>query len=256
MNKTPDTFVALAICPWREQTTELLEATHGEMWHEEIDLSLSLDEEGDELWGRGTAIFPDGVQAELLVEPPLPEVVGLAGLSPIPFTPMEMILLQEHKSVWRISVDSGPRIARRGAKRITQLFATFVDAGAIGIFLPGIARLHAPRMIQQESMDLFSPQSLAQLFVSAFHKDEWMRTRGMTAFGLPEVELKITQGLNGAFFDLMDVATNMLLQMSPFPDGSRVQVGHRTLQVTHGPERVPDDELPVNGVFGVVSVQP
>ena len=104
-------------------------------------------------------------------------------------------------------------------------------------------------------MELTSPQALTNLFINAWHEDGWMRTRGLTAFGLPELEAPVTRGLNAAYFDLMDVAANMIFQAAPFPTGSQLQIGRGMYTLSAGPSGPEDDEAPINGAFGVLTLR-
>jgi hypothetical protein len=253
----PDSIVALIPCPFELLDPRELTEIHGEHWTERVDFTLS--EPGPEgPLATGTATSPQGVVARLVVEEPIPELVAFAGLSAVPYSPTEAIMLQNHQSVWRLTIEGGnPKAGRRAAKFASQLFATFVHAGALGVFMPALARLHAPRLIQQETMDLFDPRALVTLFVNAFHEGDWMRTRGLTAFHLPEVETPTAGGLNAAFFRLMDVSASMLMQLAPYPAGSNLQIGRELCDVAMGPHGIEaDTQLPVNGAFGVLTVTP
>ncbi len=253
----PDSIVALIPCPFEWLDPRELIATHGEHWMEELTVELS-DPQDSPPFASGEARSHQGVVARIVIEEPIPELLPFAGLSAVPYSPTEALMLQDHRSVWRITIDGGsPKECRRAAKFASQLFATFVHAGAIGIFLPALGRLHAPRLIQQETTDLFDPRALVTLFVNAFHEGDWMRTRGLTAFHLPEVETPTTGGLNAAFFRLMDVSASMLMQLAPYPSGAGLQIGREICDLTEGPlglER--DEQLPVNGTYGVLTVTP
>lgn len=256
---TPDTLVALIPCPWPMIDAAALDEIHGEHWQEEVNFTLwPLDEAGREATGgashAGKVSFTSGevLEVDLLVEPPLPGMEQSAVTSVDPLAPAEILMLRDHQSVWRLSAPAGKRLGRRAAKRLSQLMATFIEAGACAVFLPGLVRLHSARFIRTQTMDLFDPQLLTNLFVSAWHEQEWMRTRGLTAFALPELEVSTSRGLNAAYFDLMDVAANMLMQMAQFPPDAELQLGHRRATLAQGEPRIAEDrQVPTNGHFGV-----
>jgi hypothetical protein len=245
---SPDTFVAVAACPWATLELDALAAAHEEHWNERVEWTATAN--------GGQARFEDGVVARLVVEAAEPELVRLVGTSLEPFGSAEAVLISTHKMTCRIIIAGGKKEARRGSKRCAQLMATFVSAGASGIFMPGMIALHSPRMVRKQTQDIHSPQSLANLFVGAVDEDGWLRTRGLTAFGLPELETPMAGGVNGAYFRLMDVAANMIFQGGQFPSGSRLQIGHQVFRLEDGPQGPVDKDVPTNGVFGVQVIAP
>jgi hypothetical protein len=52
----------------------------------------------------------------------------------------------------------------------------------------------------------------------------------------------------------MDVAANMIFQGGQFPSDSRLQLGHQTFRLVDGPLGPPDEDVPVNGAFGVQAI--
>ncbi len=251
---TPDHLVALVPCPWPTIEASTLEAIHEEHWLEEVSIELTpCDEEDADYLATGIVRFAgEVVEATLIVEPPMEGIEQSAGLSVDPLTQAEVLMLEQHQSVWRIVIPAGKRLGRRAAKRMTQLLATFIEAGGCAALMPGLMRLHSARIIKRHSMDLFDPQSLTNLFVGAWNQEGWMRTRGLTAFELPEVECSTQGGLNAAYFNLMDVSANMLMQMAAFPSGAELQMGHKVMQIVEAPEERPDDpQVPGNGFYGV-----
>jgi hypothetical protein len=253
---TPDTFVVAAVCPWTALDTASLEAAHEDHWNERATWKMEAVEGREGVLGLGSVQFEDGVIARLVVEPAEPDLIDLVGTSLEPFTSTEAVLIKSHQALWRIVVPGGRKEARRGAKRVGQLMASFISAGACGIFMPGMIGMHSPRMIHKQTEDLYSPQSLANLFVGAVHEGDWMRTRGLTAFGLPELETQLAGGVNGAYFRLMDVAANMIFQSGQFPSDSQLQLGHQTFRLVEGPMGPPDEDVPTNGAFGVQAIVP
>ena len=255
----PEDLVAAIPCPWLEQDPRAITEAFGEYWHEALELTYTLEANAadPEVLGRGQLRFEDGTLATLILEAPTPELVELSSISPMPFTETELVLLHRHLSSWRVVIPAGRRHGRRAAKRMAQLWSAFIAAGACGVFLPGLVRLHSPGLIKKETMDLSSPQALTNLFINAWHEDGWMRTRGLTPFGLPELETPTGAGLNGAYFCLMDVAANMLFQMAPYPPEAVLQIGPKVYSFEPGPRGpAQDDEVPVCGAFGVMSILP
>ena len=241
---TPDHLVALFPCPWASIAQEELAAIHEGHWQEPASFDLK----------AGRVTFPgEFFEATLLAEAPLETILESVPTSQDALTATEVVMLKQHRSLWRVVVPGGRRLGRRGAKRMSQLMATMIEAGAIAALMPGLVRLHSSRIVRKHTMDLFDPQSVTQLFVGAYRQDEaWMRTRGLTAFELPEVELTTRGGVNAAYFDLMDIATTMLMQMAAFPEGAELQLGHRAMRIEAAPEdRAEDALVPSNGAFGV-----
>jgi hypothetical protein len=254
---SPDSFVALIPVPWDLEGAALLEEVHGETWFEPVRVELDvLDDQRDGIFARGRYVLTEDYQAELVVEAPIAELAGLASMSREPFTVTETILLESHRAIWRIVVPCHRDRCRRDARIFARLLSTFVEAGAAGIFLPFCMQMHAPVAIKHLAMDLGEVSNLVQLLVGAYHQDNWMRTRGLTAFGLPEIETAVDDGLNSAFFRLMDVTASMILQQSPFPLGSQLQIGPRMYTLVAGPSGPPDERVPVAGTYGVHTLTP
>ena len=254
-------LVALMPCPFVSKSTQELEETHAEYWQEEARYTLEQAAQDDEsgIFFTGQVSFEgdERLTLQLIIEEPLEGIETLSATSAEPLSATEIVLLKQHRSIWRVQATAGRKMGRLAAKRVSQVMGTLIDAGASAAFMPGILRLHSTRFLRKQTMDLYSPSELANLFVGAWHDGEgWMRTRGLTAFGLPELETSTKGGMNGAYFLLMDVAANMLFQMAPYPDGAQLQVGPHTYTFISGPmsTQVEDDEVPINGIFGVNTI--
>lgn len=253
---TPDHIVLLIPCPWKTMSSDALDEIFAEHWQELAHFTLSEEVIDDDFLLQGSVTFDTAseiVEPLIYVEPPLEGIENSLTMSIDPLTHAEALLLQQHQSIWRIVIPAGQKLGRRAIKRASQLMATFIEAGAIAVFAPGIMRLHSPRFIRKETMDLYNPQGMANLFVGAWHDDQWMRTRGLTAFELPEVEISVQGGMNSAYFNLMDMAANMLMQMRAFPSGSEIQMGHKIMKLTSVSDehQHTDQEVPSNGYYGV-----
>lgn len=260
----PNAFVGVFPVAWGFDNDELLSQTHQQNWQEKATYATEPVDGDEEVLGRGSVEIFDAAglagRADIIVEPPISELVHLVGTSKEPYTPTEAILLKEHKAVWRIVVspeaDAGPRASIAAGRLFGRIASTMIEAGAGGLMLPAAVTLHSPRMIQMVTMDLSRPDALANLFVGAWHDDGWMATRGLTSFGLPELETPVDEGLNGAYFRLMDLSASMIAQSGPFPTGSRVTIGPRTFTLGEGRQGPDDEQVPVAGTYGVLTIEP
>lgn len=258
LKATPDSFVGVAPVNWSIENTDLLEETHGIHWQQDSTYRLEKsDSQADAEAGivaRGTITLEDGVTAQLLVEEPIEELHSLASRSKEPYTPTEVILLKSHTAAWRFVVKGGSSRCPKAARDFARISATFVEAGAAGIFMPGLTALHSPRFVKYLTMHLEQAENLANFLVHAWHQDEWMMTRGLTAFGLPELETPVSDGMNDAYFRLMDVAANMITINRPFPDDSDLTLGFKNYRI-HDEQRGPrDEQVPMSGTFGVQTI--
>ena len=183
-------------------------------------------------------------------------MVELAGTSFEPFGPSDAVLLQNHSHVWRISVASG-EASKAAAAFFVRVLSGLVEAGASGVLIPMTVRLHSPRSLRVLAVDPENEEALANLLVHAWDSEGRMRTRGMTAFGLPELETPVNEGMNAAFFRLMDVAANMIQRECEFMGGLAAPIGGPSLvQVKSGAPDPPDPDVPVAGQFGLQILDP
>jgi hypothetical protein len=233
----------------------VLEETHALQWQEEVSFELEPVEGEDGVHARGHVVFEDGGEVALVVEEPLEKLHTLAGTSKEPYTPTEVVMLKEHTASWRFVVKAGTKRHPSAVLRFAHLASTFVEAGAAGIFMPGIVTLHSPRFIKVVTVDLDQPQSITNLCVHAWHADDWMITRGLTAFGLPELETPVVDGMNAAYFRLMDIAAGMITQNRPFPEGSKLSVGPKSYEINDGQLGPEDEQVPFSGTFGVQTIK-
>ena len=251
----PDTLIALIPCPWDETLDpDELNLTHQDHWQEGASYQWEVTGPPGEMLATGRVTFEgdEHSQAALWIEPPSREILEARYSMSQPLSAPEGVLLREHKSLWRFDLKAGSRLGRRAAKRMSQIMATMIEAGASAVLLPGVGRLHPAQFVRLQTMDLHAPEAMANLFVGAWHHEGWMRSRGLTAFGLPEIETSTAAGLNGAYFQLMDVAANMLAQHASYPDGGTLEIGRDLLSVHLAPKDAPEDPAnPLNGVFGV-----
>lgn len=252
----PNSFVALVPVPWNLDCSKLLYETHGQRWLEHTRYEVEPADDSRAYPATGTIRFEDGKTAQIIVEEPIPNLVSLAATSRIPCTPGEAMMLRDHVAIWRVSMQVEKDHALETAKRFARILNTFVEAGAPAVFLPFILELHSPAFLQSQSENLDKITNLVNLFVGAWDKDGWMMTRGLTVFGLPELETPVNEGLNAAYFRLMDCASGMLNQQSRFAPGSRLQIGPKAYIVEFGPIGPRDEQVPICGAFGVQSLTP
>lgn len=253
---TPDSFVGIAPVSWGLDNADLLSETHGQHWMEEAVYAVEPVEDAEGVIGRGKVTFEDGFEAALVVEEPLEELHTLAGTSKEPYTPTEVIQLKQHTAAWRFVVDGGLDACPEAARHFARIASTMVEAGAAGILMPGLVTLHSPRFIKLVTMDVEQPDNLTNLCVHAWHKDEWMMTRGLTAFGMPELETQVDEGMNAAYFRLMDVAAGMVSHGRAYPKGAQLTIGPKNYKLVEGRNGPEDEQVPFSGSFGVQTVQP
>ena len=253
---SPDSFVGVAPVSWGLDNDELLTQTHARQWLEEAAWQVEPVDDEPGIAARGSVTLEEDATAELIVEEPLEELHTLAGTSKEPYTPTEVVQLKEHTATWRFVVPGGTEHGTQGAVRIAKLASTLVEAGAAGIFMPGTVTLHSPRFIKLVTMEPENPQNLANLFVAAWHTDDWMMTRGLTAFGLPELETPVDEGMNAAYFRLMDITAGMLQHERAYPEGATLTVGPTNYKLTDGRQGPEDEQVPFSGEFGVQTVLP
>lgn len=255
MNRAqPDSIVIVFPTPWEADESQLLADVHDEFWIEELTVQLEPGE-GDVRF-VGTGKLADGFAFDIVVEDPIPELETLASNTLEPYAASELAMLQQHVTTWRVTLANGSTEVSNNAQRAAKLMSTFIQAGASGAFLPALVRLHSPGTVKQLSMDIERIENLASLTIAAWHADEWMMTRGLTAFGLPELETPIDSGFNAAYFRLMDLCAGMLQQAAPFPDGSNIEMGPKMYRLTDGKNGPEDEQVPHSGHYGVQSLIP
>lgn len=254
----PNTFVVLFPVAWEGTETGRLERIHAEQWGESAEWSVrSVEEpEVDSVRARGRIDGPDDKGADLVVEEPVEELVEVAGTSKEPFQPSELALLDDHDAIWRAVVEGGEERGLEHAVWTSQLMATFTEAGAAGAFLPALVEMHSPGMVRSQTASIGHIQPVVNLFVSAWDTEDWMMTRGLTAFELPELETVVDSGLNQAFFRLMDVASGMINQREAFPVGADLDVGPDSFEVEEGRQGPDDEQVPFSGHYGVRTLRP
>lgn len=256
MNRAqPDSIVLLFPTPWTADESRLLQEVHEEFWIESIAVDLEPGENEDVSFA-GTITLADGFVADAVVEAPIPELTSLSGNTIQPYAASELILLEQHESIWRVTLGNGAEESSNNARRAGKLMSTFVEAGASGAFLPALVRLHSPGTVKKLAMDLDSLENLTTLVVSAWHGDDWMVTRGLTAMGLPELETPIDAGFNAAYFRLMDLAAGMVQQGAPYPSGSQIDMGPKRYKLTEGGKGPADEQVPLSGHYGKQSLIP
>lgn len=247
----PDSLVALLPVIWDPTQVELLADVHPQVWAEPIAADFDTSD--------ALASFTVGdvdSPVDVRVDEPIDELVEMIATAKHPFTPEEASRLEEHRSVWRLTMEDVSQAPIRRSHAFARFVSTAIEAGAPGVFFPFCLQLHSPQLVKQLAVDFGKPPALINLFVGAWNDDEWMITRGLTVFGLPELETPIDDGLNAAYFRLMDVAAGMLVQRDPYPDGARLEMGPRLFRIEQGGRGPDDSMLPICGVYGRMSVLP
>ena len=251
----PDSFVVLFPVTWGVDNLDALRGAHFEQWQEKPDWSLeAVDRREEGIRAVGEVEGPEGESAKIVVEEPIEELVEAAGTSKEPYTASERALLENHEAIWRVVVEGGAEEGLEAAIWVSKLMATFVEAGAAGAFMPAIAELHSPGFVKSQSMSIGHIQPIVNLFVGAWDDGDWMATRGLTAFGLPELETPVDGGLNAAYFRLMDTASGMINNRSDFPVGANLEIGRESFEIEEGRQGPVDERVPLSGAFGVLTL--
>lgn len=236
MKAKPDDFMLLICNEFSEGSLGYITETHAEFWQE--DLNLSLD------GGVGSIDLPEA-EIRLAVDEPIPEIADFAAQALEPFGASDLAMIQRHTSTWRV-VASGPF----SAWPLVRIASTLVESGASAVFVPRTRQLHSPRAVQRFAMDA-APDALANFWVSAFDGDGWMRTRGLTAFHMPELITQIKDGHNAAYFRLMDVAAAMIENGRAFDDGASLTLGPNLHTIASAAHHAIEDTVEINGLHGV-----
>lgn len=240
MKANPDDFVLLVSNEFDASSPGYIRETHAEFWQEDVELTVGV--------GGGELGLPE-LTVHLVVDPPIAELAEFAGHALEPFGASDMVLLSRHTQIWRLVGQS-----RFAAWPLLRLASTLIESGASAVFLPGTRQLHSPRAVRRLAM---APEAdaLTNFFVSAFDGDGWMRTRGLTPFGFPEIETPIADGHNAAYFRLMDVAAAMIANGRPFDDGASLTLGPHAHSLSAGPTGPLRDDLVINGLHGVQTLR-
>jgi hypothetical protein len=251
----PDAFIGVVPTTWKHENKDGVLQTHREHWHEDIDIDLEPNE-ADDIFAKGELRLDEGTTIQLMVEEPIEGLMNLIPTSKEPYTPTEAMLIKQQKACWRFVIENGAERGKAAARDFAKVASTLVEAGGAGVFMPGTVALHSPSFIKLVTMDLSHPQAMTNLCVNCWDGDGWMATRGLTAFGLPELETEINEGANAAYFRLMDIAAGMINQGTPYPTGSSLNVGHQAFTLVEGRNGPEDEQVPISGSFGVLTVKP
>ena len=242
MKATPDSL--LVLLPWIDATIDvaLLKETHAHIWAETIDVVETDD----------TIVLQQvNEQVTLWIGEQDDTLTAAMPFAPEPFVGSEKLRVETHTHVIHLIANGEPTYP---TALMTKLVSTFVEMGSAAIFIPMTGRIFPQRWVQRATMtpDL---QATVQIFINAWDDDTTMRTRGLTAFGLPELQLAITEGKNAAFFDLLDISAFMIDRGVAVEVGERVQVGAKFYKA-YAVESPTDDPLvPIAGTFGVLELR-
>lgn len=249
LRAAPDSFVLLFPVSWEPDNATTLEEVHRTHWREKASYH-TVSSEGENRVS-GVIELPDGVEARFVVESSHDNIAELAPRSKEPFGHSELIRLRDHSAMWRVMLKADAQDPVDSARNAAKIASTFIETGAVGCFMPALAALHSPKLIQTQTRDLTRPDALTNLFVDARDADGWMQTRGLTCFGWPELEIEVTEGLNAAYFHLMDVASSAIQRKGMFPPGSDLDVGPSRFHIEEGGMTPEDEQVPITGSFGV-----
>lgn len=299
MPANPNAFVTLFPVTWAPNNTDYLEQLHADRWREQLHIEQPdpdhiPDESRSYPIQFGSPPHPN--PATLTVDPRLDHLEDLTETGKEPIEPGEAALLEQHETVWRVTVDvTSPTDrdddeappphagATDSAARMLRLMATFTEAGSAGAFVPAIQQLHGSEFVRTQAakcpppdVDADDPHAMVQALVNLFvgarddtvDADEiddeqsdrdsppWLMTRGLTSFGLPELETPVDSGFNAAYFRLLDVASGMIMQEAPYPSGAQLQLGPESFVLREGPRGPQDEVVPTSGTFGTFSILP
>lgn len=236
----PDSLVGLLPVAWSIDEVDLLCEVHPQVWGE------PLTRVGDLTFEVGTT----KTQVTLTVDEAIPELVEMSDAAKHPFSATELLQLQQHQAIWRATMRDVSSEPLKMSRAFARFIITAGEAGAPGVFFPFCVQLLPTQLLRHLSVEMNQPSTLTQLYIGAFNDDEWMVTRGLTVFGLPELETTIDDGLNAAYFRLLDVATAMITQQDTYSSGARLQVGPHFFTLQPGPVGPPDKTVPICGAFG------
>lgn len=252
----PDSLVALLPVTWAPDDWTILTEVHPQNWAELLRAETSAPS-GDPLTLRiGDGELSELPSLSLIAEERLPQLNELIDLAKHPFDATERLLLENHTGIWRITMENLSTNPIEKARAFLRVIATATEAGAPAAFFPFSFQLHSSQLIRHLSVEMQAAQTLVNLLIGAFNDDEWMVTRGMTALGFPELETSLQGGMNGAYFRLLDVATQIFLMESPFRVGSNLQLGAHLFEIQAGPRGPEDKGLPICGAFGRLAILP
>lgn len=248
----PDSLVALLPVSWGPDEISIFEEVHPQVWAEALPRISSDDPTCAAAFQIGVSETPSlpPFEITLHIDEPIPELLELVDAAKHPFDPSERLQLENHSAIWRITMTGLAAAPVRKARAFARFLASAAEAGAPAVFLPSSFQLHSSQLIRHVSVDLNQPPALVNLYISAFNDDEWMVTRGLTSLGFPELETSVAGGLNAAYFRLLDVATELIVQEAPFRPGARLQLGPHLYEIQPGPRGPEDTAIPVCGAFG------
>lgn len=236
----PDSLVGLIPVAWSADEIDLFTEVHPQIWGEPLSRVDELTFE----------VGPEKAQVLLHIDEAIPELSQMSDAAKHPFSPTELIQLQEHQAIWRATMHDVSSAPLERSRAFARFIITAGEAGAPGVFFPFCVQLLPTQLLRHLSVEMKQPSTLTNLYISAFNDDQWMVTRGLTIFGLPELETPLDDGLNAAYFRLMDVATAMIAQQGTYPPGARLQVGPHFFILEPGPAGPPDKTVPICGAFG------
>lgn len=198
----PNTLMIVLPTPWNDDFSDRVASTYLEIWDRE------LHSEGDDTKG----MFRESDQSAVWIRDPMVDHLAesIAHSHP-PFAESEQLIAAQHKVSWRVNIES-PTYA--DARFLVRLMAAITANQSVATLIPSTGRAFPPTFTRQLSAS-DEIESVISFFVHAWTEGTIMRTRGLTAFGFPEVETEITGGKNEAYFNLLDLSASIILDGMP-----------------------------------------
>ncbi len=235
----PNTLMIVLPTPWTDGFYERVASTYLDIWDRELMRTINAEDtlnDGDE-------------KARWIQDPLIEHLLESIQHSHPPFAESEQLIAAQHQVSWRVSVES-PTYA--DARFLVRLLAAITANQSVATLIPSTGRAFPPTFTRQLSAS-DEIESIISFFVHAWTEGTTMRTRGLTAFGFPEIETEIVGGKNEAYFNLLDLSASILLD--GMPSLSRViDLGNAQYELGEMIEPRPDPENPIAGSFGVLKL--
>lgn len=234
----PNALLVIVSTPWEDD----LQTRVTDAFADIFPSPISVDED---------SIFVDGTTINVVKDEPLEALQEIVSLAQPPFAETEAYAVSAQVCSWRLSVEDATVNDLGPLKKVLVCLAA---SGALSFFVPATVRIFSPTFVRQSASDP-SAHTSAHLFVHAWNAGDAMRTRGLTSVGLPELEIGTEEGMNGAFFNLMDAATACLESETPLTIDRTVLIGPRPYTLSNATDRT-DQISPISGHFGVLRLDP
>ncbi len=244
----PNTLMIVLPTPWNDGFYERVSSTYLEIWDCEL-FKESVDPKSEDASGM-TGILTDGDRrATWSCDPAVEHLAESIAHSHPPFAESEQLIAAQHKVSWRLSIESP---SYEDARFIVRLMAAVTANQTVATLIPSTGRAFPPTFTRQLSAS-DEVESIISFFVHAWTEGTTMRTRGLTAFGFPEVETEISGGKNESYFNLLDLSASILLDGMPALSRT-IDLGNSQYELGEMVDPAPDPENPIAGFYGVVKL--